>query len=51
LSYTNASGMKGVLRRTVLVIGAEGKVTYRWDVPDPPRIPKADEVLEAMRGA
>jgi peroxiredoxin len=49
LLMTSASGLKGVLRRTVLVIGPEGKVTYRWDVPDPPRLPNADEVLGAIR--
>ncbi len=51
LLTTSASGLKGVLRRAVLVISAEGKVTYRWDVPDPPRLPNADEVLRAMRGS
>ena len=50
LLTTSATGMKDVLRRAVLVIGPERKVVYRWDVPDPPRIPTADEVLEALRG-
>ena len=50
LLNTSASGMKDILRRTVLVISPEGKLTYRWDVPDPPRLPNADEVLDAMRG-
>jgi peroxiredoxin len=51
LLTTSASGMKDILRRAVLVISPEGKLLYRWDVPDPPRLPTADEVLEAMRGA
>jgi len=51
LLTTSASGMKDILRRAVLVISPEGKLVYRWDVPDPPRLPTADEVLEAMRGS
>lgn len=50
LLTTSASGLKDVLRRAVLVINPDGKVVYRWDVPDPPRLPTADEVLDAMRG-
>lgn len=50
LLTTTAAGMKDVTRRAVLVISPEGKITYRWDVPDPPRLPNADEVLSAMRG-
>jgi peroxiredoxin len=50
LLNTNPSGMKDVLRRAVLVIGSDGKLAYRWDVPDPPRIPTADEILQGMRG-
>jgi len=49
LTYTNAAGLKDVLRRSVLVIGTNGKIVYRWDVPDPPRLPTADEVLNALR--
>ena len=41
--------MKDVLRRSVLVINPNGKIVYRWDVPDPPRLPTADEVLSALR--
>jgi thiol peroxidase len=51
LLYTSASGLKDVLRRAVLVIDPAGKIIYRWDVPDPPRLPSADEVLDALRGA
>lgn len=50
LAYTSATGLKGVLRRSVLVIDQNGQIVYRWDVPDPPRLPTADEVLEALRG-
>jgi peroxiredoxin len=49
LAYTNASGLKDVLRRSVLVINPEGKIVYRWDVPDPPRLPTVDEVLGVLR--
>jgi peroxiredoxin len=48
LLYTNTSGMKDVLRRCVLIIDTEGKVIYRWDVPDPPRLPNPEEVLQAL---
>jgi glutaredoxin-dependent peroxiredoxin len=51
LLTTTATGMKDVTRRAVLVIGQDGKLVYRWDVPDPPRLPNADEVLEGMRTA
>jgi peroxiredoxin len=49
LLYTNAAGMKDVLRRSVLVVDANARIVYRWDVPDPPRLPTADEVLSALR--
>jgi len=51
LLTTSAAGLRNILRRAVLVIGTDGKIVYRWDVPDPPRLPTADEVLHAMRGA
>jgi glutaredoxin-dependent peroxiredoxin len=51
LLTNSATGMKNILRRAVLVVGQDGKVIYRWDVPDPPRLPTVDEVLDAMRGA
>jgi len=51
LLTTSATGMKDILRRAVLVINSDGKIIYRWDVPDPPRIPTAGEVLDALRGA
>ena len=41
--------MKDILRRTVFVIDTDGTIRFRWDVPDPPRIPTADEILEAIR--
>ncbi|MBV9895574.1 MAG: hypothetical protein JO020_15535, partial [Chloroflexi bacterium] len=50
LLTTSAAGLKDVLRRAVLVINPDGKLVYRWDVPDPPRLPTVDEVLDAMRG-
>ncbi len=49
LTWTTPSGLKGVLRRTVLVIGPDDTISYRWDVPDPPALPRPDEVLAAMR--
>jgi peroxiredoxin len=51
LLYTSASGMKNVLRRCVLLVSPDGRLAYRWDVPDPPRLPTADEVLVALREA
>jgi hypothetical protein len=33
----------------VLVINPDSKLVYRWDVPDPPRLPTANEVLDALR--
>jgi peroxiredoxin len=49
LLHTSASGLKDVLRRAVLVTDAEGTLIYRWDVPDPPRLPTAEEVLTVLR--
>jgi glutaredoxin-dependent peroxiredoxin len=49
LLNTSAAGMKDILRRAVFVIAPDGKIVYRWDVPDPPRLPTADEVLDALR--
>jgi len=43
--------MKDVLRRSVLVVNPDGKIVYRWDVPDPPRLPTPDEVLDGLRKA
>jgi hypothetical protein len=43
--------MKDVLRRRVLLVNPDGKLVYRWDVPDPPRLPSASEVLAALRTA
>jgi len=51
LTYTNAAGMKDVLRRSVLVVSPSGTIVYRWDVPDPPRLPTVDEVLGALPDA
>jgi peroxiredoxin len=38
-----------VLRRTVFVLDAEGRIAYRWDNPEPPRLPNVDEVLAEVR--
>jgi peroxiredoxin len=38
-----------VLRRTVFVLDAEGRISYRWDNPEPPRLPNVDEVLAEVR--
>jgi peroxiredoxin len=51
LLTTHASGLKNLLRRSVLVINPDATIAYRWDVPDPPRLPTVDEVLEALRKA
>jgi peroxiredoxin len=49
LLFTSPSGLKDVLRRAVFVIDRSGTIVYRWDVPDPPRLPTPDEALEALR--
>ena len=49
LSFTSPTGLKNVLRRAVLAIAPDGKIIYRWDVPDPPRLPTPDEVLDALK--
>jgi peroxiredoxin len=49
LLTTSASGLKNVLRRTVLIVDRDGTILWRWDVPDPPRLPNADEVVAALR--
>jgi len=49
LSTTTATGLRNVLKRAVLVIDQQGKIIYRWDVPDPPRLPTADEVVAALK--
>lgn len=51
LLNTSAAGLKDILRRAVFVIAPDGKIVYRWDVPDPPRLPAADEVLDALRAS
>ena len=49
LLITSPSGAKGVLKRTVFVIDRDGTITYRWDVSEPPTLPKAAEVLAEAR--
>lgn len=51
LLTTSASGMRNILRRSVLVINPDARIVYRWDVPDPPRLPTVDEVLAALRNS
>ena len=48
LLNTLGSGLKDVLRRTVFIVGRDGKITYRWDNTDPPSLPRADDVLAAL---
>ena len=48
LLNTSATGLKDILRRAVFVIDRDGTLKYRWDVPDPPRLPNPDEVLPAL---
>ncbi len=50
LLTTTPTGLKDIIRRAVLVVNPDGKIVYRWDVPDPPRLPTASEVLDALRG-
>jgi peroxiredoxin len=49
LLNTTAAGMRDVLRRTVLIIDRDGTLAYRWDVPDPPRVPNVDEIVPEVR--
>jgi peroxiredoxin len=49
LLTTSATGLKNVLRRTVMIVDRDGTILWRWDVPDPPRLPTADEVLAVLR--
>src|SRR5215211_2974916 len=49
LVITSPSGMKDVLKRAVFVIDRDRTIRYRWDVPEPPALPKADEVLGEVR--
>lgn len=51
LLTTSAAGLKDILPRSVLVINPDRRIVYRWDVPDPPRLPTVDEVLDALRKA
>ena len=37
------------MAQAVFVIDPDGTIRYRWDVPDPPRIPTADEILDVLR--
>jgi glutaredoxin-dependent peroxiredoxin len=48
LLTSSATGMKDILRRAVFVIDRDATLKYRWDVPDPPRLPNPDEVLPAL---
>jgi peroxiredoxin len=48
---TTATGFQDVLRRTVFIVTPDGNIAYRWDNTDPPSLPKADEVLEALKSA
>ena len=48
LLNTLGSGLKDVLRRTVFIVGTDGKITYRWDNTDPPSLPRADDVLAVL---
>jgi peroxiredoxin len=47
--FTTPNGLRDVLRRTVFVIDRAGRITYRWDPPDPPRLPTVDEVLAEVQ--
>ena len=48
---TTATGFNEVLRRTVFIVRPDGKISYRWDNTDPPSLPKADQVLEALNSS
>jgi glutaredoxin-dependent peroxiredoxin len=49
LLTTNAAGFRDLLKRTVFVLDRDGTIAHRWDNPDPPTIPRADDVLAEIR--
>jgi peroxiredoxin len=49
--YDELLGLEGVGKRSVFVIGADGKVAYRWVSEDPGVEPDYAEVREAIRTA
>jgi len=42
-------GLKGVSKRSVFVMGADGKVRYRWVTDDPGVQVKFDEIVAALK--
>jgi len=49
--YDDLLGLEGVGKRSVFVIGENGRVSYRWVSEDPGVEPDYDEVREAVRTA
>ena len=42
-------GLRGVARRSVFVVDAEGRVTYAWVAENPGVLPHFDEIVEAVQ--
>ena len=43
------AGLRGIADRSVFVVDAEGRISYRWVSEDPHVLPPFDEVVEAVR--
>ena len=43
------AGLHGIANRSVFVVDAEGRISYRWVSEDPHVLPPFDEVVEAVR--
>ncbi len=49
--HDDLMGLEGVARRSVFVVGADGRVAYRWVTDDPDVEPDYEEVRAAVRAA
>lgn len=49
--HEDLMGLEGVAKRSVFVVGGDGRVTYRWVTDDPGVEPDYDEVRAAVEAA